>query len=86
MGAFTSPHQMLSRLDGSSTMNLSFGDRPVQDEAQAPYVSLVLTASDYPGGPLLLPDPADHTKNLAADPRLALLFDGTADEPPRHRR
>ncbi len=58
---------------------------PVQDEAQAPYVSLVLTASDYPGGPLLLPDPADHTKNLAADPRLALLFDGTADEPTSHR-
>ena len=50
-----------------------------QDEAQAPYVSLVLAASDYPGNPLLLlSDLADHTKNLAADPRVALLFDGTA--------
>jgi putative heme iron utilization protein len=49
------------------------------DEAQAPYVSLVLVASDHAGNPLLLlSDLADHTKNLAADPRLALLFDGTA--------
>ncbi len=50
-----------------------------QDEAQAPYVSLVLAASDYPGNPLLLlSDLADHPKNLAAAPRVALLFAGTA--------
>jgi putative heme iron utilization protein len=50
-----------------------------QDESRPPYVSLVLAASDYAGNPLLLlSDLADHTKNLAADSRLALLFDGTA--------
>src|SRR6186997_219566 len=29
MGRLTAPHQILSRLDGSSTMNLSSGERPV---------------------------------------------------------
>src|SRR6478735_5310825 len=29
MGLLTAPHQILSWLDGSSTMNLSSGDRPV---------------------------------------------------------
>lgn len=43
-----------------------------------PYVSLVLTACDMAGRPLmLLSDLADHTKNLKADPRAALLLDGT---------
>ncbi|MEQ8605087.1 MAG: DUF2470 domain-containing protein [Marivibrio sp.] len=45
----------------------------------APYVSLVLTACDFAGRPvMLLSDLADHTKNLKADPRAALLLDGTA--------
>ena len=44
-----------------------------------PYVSLVLVAHDHDGSPLLLlSDLADHSRNLAADPRLALLYDGTA--------
>lgn len=45
----------------------------------APYVSLVLVAFDGDGAPLLLLSRlAQHTKNLLADPRVSLLFDGTA--------
>lgn len=50
----------------------------------APYVSLVLVAFDADGAPLLLLSRlAQHTRNLLADPRVSLLFDGTAglDEP-----
>ncbi|WP_119679959.1 HugZ family pyridoxamine 5'-phosphate oxidase [Indioceanicola profundi] len=44
-----------------------------------PYPSLVLTAFDLDGSPLLLISGlADHTRNLAADSRAGLLFDGTA--------
>ena len=49
-----------------------------------PYVSLVLGAADHDASPvLLLSDLADHSKNLKADARAALLFDGTAgrDDP-----
>src|SRR5215469_12879468 len=52
--------------------------------AGAPYVSLVLIAFDADGSPLLLLSRlAQHTRNLLADPRVSLLFDGTAglDEP-----
>lgn len=43
------------------------------------YGSLVTVATDHDGAPLLLLSKlADHTKNLDADPRAALLFDGTA--------
>lgn len=45
----------------------------------APYVSLAMVAVDHDATPLLLlSNLADHTKNIAADPRLSLLFDGTA--------
>jgi putative heme iron utilization protein len=45
----------------------------------APYVSLVLVAFDADGSPLLLLSRlAQHTKNLRGDPRVSLLFDGTA--------
>ena len=50
----------------------------------APYVSLVLVAFDTDGLPLLLLSRlAQHTKNLLADPRVSLLFDGVAglDDP-----
>ena len=50
----------------------------------APYVSMVLVAFDTDGSPLLLLSRlAQHTKNLLADPRVSLLFDGTAglDDP-----
>ncbi len=44
-----------------------------------PYGSLVLIAVDHDASPLLLlSDLADHTHNIKADPRVALLFDGTA--------
>jgi len=43
-----------------------------------PYGSLVLTATDMSGQPILLISTlAQHTKNLAADGRASLLFDGT---------
>ncbi len=49
-----------------------------------PYGSLVLAACDQDASPLLLmSDLAEHARNIAADPRLALLYDGTAglDDP-----
>ncbi|MEO9900497.1 DUF2470 domain-containing protein [Nisaea sp.] len=43
-----------------------------------PYGSLVMTAVDQDGSPLmLLSDLAEHTANFNADPRMSLLFDGT---------
>jgi heme iron utilization protein len=43
-----------------------------------PYASLVLTACDHDGSPiLLLSRLAEHTRNLEAEPRACLLFDGT---------
>ena len=43
-----------------------------------PYASLVLVALDHDASPLLLiSDLAEHTRNIEADPRVALLFDGT---------
>jgi putative heme iron utilization protein len=50
----------------------------------APYVSLVATACAMDASPLLLlSDLAQHTKNLAADPRVSLLFaaDGNGADP-----
>lgn len=44
-----------------------------------PYVSLVLVAVDHDLSPiLLLSDLAAHSQAVAADPRVSLLFDGTA--------
>jgi putative heme iron utilization protein len=43
-----------------------------------PYASLVLSCVDHDACPvLLLSDLAEHTRNLKADPRVSLLFDGT---------
>ncbi len=55
-----------------------------RDGSGRPYASLVLSVCDHDGSPvLLLSDLADHSKNLAAAPKAALLFDGTAghDDP-----
>ncbi len=50
----------------------------LQKDGGAPYTSLVLAAADHDGTPiLLLSTLAEHTKNLLADPRVSLLFDGT---------
>lgn len=49
-----------------------------------PYASLVLTACDEAGNPLLLiSDLADHTRNIRTDRRVSLLYDDTAglDDP-----
>ncbi|HEV8677759.1 MAG TPA: DUF2470 domain-containing protein [Stellaceae bacterium] len=47
--------------------------------AGRPYVSLVASACDSDGSPLLLlSDLAQHTGNLRADPRVSLLFDDSA--------
>ena len=46
------------------------------DERGAPYASLVLVADDGAGNALLLlSDLAEHTKNLARDPRASLLVE-----------
>jgi heme iron utilization protein len=46
----------------------------------APYVSLVLYAVDLDASPLLLiSDLARHSRNIAFDPRVSLLIDGTAE-------
>ena len=51
-------------------------------EAGGPYVSLAAVATDFDGAPLLLLSTlAEHTANLNADGRVALLFDGTAGLP-----
>lgn len=43
-----------------------------------PYASLVLVAVDHDATPILLISQlAEHTRNLAADPRVALLFEAT---------
>ena len=45
----------------------------------APYASLVLIAADLDASPLLLlSDLAQHSRNIAFDPRVSLLMDGTA--------
>ena len=49
-----------------------------RDASGWPYGSLVLVAMDHDANPLLLlSDLADHSANIALDPRVALLFDGT---------
>lgn len=52
------------------------------DGGGAPYASLVTVAVDHDLAPvLLLSGLADHTRNIAADPRVSLLFDGTDGHP-----
>jgi heme iron utilization protein len=48
----------------------------------APYASLVLFAVDIDGSPLLLlSDLAQHSRNIAFDPRVSLLLDATQSHP-----
>jgi hypothetical protein len=52
----------------------------VEAKGSGPHASLAMVAVDHDASPLLLlSDLADHTRNLKADPRASLLFDGTAD-------
>lgn len=51
-----------------------------ESAAAWPYASLVLVAVDHDLSPvLLLSDLAEHTKAIASDSRVSLLFDGTGD-------
>src|SRR5208282_6833251 len=48
----------------------------------APYTSLVLLAVDLDASPLLLlSDLAQHSRNIAFDPRVSLLLDATEGQP-----
>jgi heme iron utilization protein len=48
----------------------------------APYASLVLVAADLDASPLLLlSDLAQHSRNIAYEPRVSLLFDATEGHP-----
>jgi heme iron utilization protein len=48
----------------------------------APYASLVLVAADLDASPLLLlSDLARHSRNIAFEPRVSLLIDGTEADP-----
>jgi heme iron utilization protein len=76
---------------GSSRDPAVFGRRLLrrQDRAAlatslhgAPYASLVLIVADLDASPLmLLSDLAQHSRNIAFDPRVSLLLDGTKDHP-----
>ncbi|MGI9499382.1 MAG: HugZ family protein [Geminicoccaceae bacterium] len=49
----------------------------MREAGGAPYASLVATATDHDGSPvLLISDLADHTKNLKDDDRVSLLLSG----------
>ncbi|MBL8669211.1 MAG: DUF2470 domain-containing protein [Alphaproteobacteria bacterium] len=55
------------------------GTPPGSEAGGWPYASLVLVALTHAAAPLLLiSDLAEHTRNIKADPRVSLLFDGTA--------
>jgi putative heme iron utilization protein len=66
-------------LRGLRRVALGTSDR---EEPGRPYVSLAMVALDLDATPLLLlSDLAEHTRNIAADPRVSLLFDATVDAP-----
>ena len=51
---------------------------PLPPAAAYPYASLITTATEASGAPIfLISGLAQHTKNLAEDPRASILFDGT---------
>lgn len=65
-------------LDRAALASLLPAGRPPAAEGAWPYASLVLVAVDHDLSPILLmSDLAEHTKAIAAGPRVSLLFDGT---------
>ena len=78
-------HGLLRRLDRAALATaLPDGGGPNGGGTAWPYASLVLVALDHALAPiLLLSDLAEHSKAIAADPRVSLLYDGTAglDQP-----
>jgi putative heme iron utilization protein len=72
---------LLRGLDRAALATSGHAQGPAAGE---PYASLVLTACMPDARPILLISRlADHTRNIEADPRVSLLFDGTTglDEP-----
>jgi putative heme iron utilization protein len=66
--------RLMRRADGASLATIAAGEA-----AGWPYASLVETALAPDASPLLLlSDLAEHSRNIAADSRVSLLFDGTA--------
>ncbi|MFQ5954543.1 MAG: HugZ family protein [Kiloniellales bacterium] len=70
----TTARRLIRRLDRAALATL-------QHDAEGwPCGSLVLVALDHAASPLLLlSELAEHTRNIARDPRLSLLFDDSAD-------
>jgi hypothetical protein len=73
---------LMRSLDRATLASALPGARATPDApsvAAWPYGSLVLVAADHDLAPiLLLSTLAEHSKAIAADPRVSLLFDGTA--------
>lgn len=75
--ASASGHALAARLLIRSRDRAALGTR-LADDGRA-YVSLVATATDVDGATLLLLSGlSDHTRNIAEDAAVSLLFDGTA--------
>ena len=73
---FSPGQHIRSLMRGLDRATLSTG---MAGDSGWPYGSLVVAAVDQDASPLmLLSDLAEHTTNLKADPRVCLLFDGTA--------
>jgi putative heme iron utilization protein len=72
---FSDVRDLIRRCDRASLATALPG---TAGEAAWPYASLVLVAVDHDLSPILLISTlAEHTKAIAADPRVSLLFDGT---------
>lgn len=75
--AYGAAARALIRATGRATLATALDSGP--EGGGWPYASLVMAACDHDASPLLLiSDLAVHTRNVAADSRASLLFDGTA--------
>jgi len=76
---------LMRGLDHATLASALPGPLAAPDSAGAaawPYASLVLVAADHDLAPILLISTlAEHSKAIAADPRVSLLFDGTGGLP-----
>ena len=72
---------LIRALDAATLATALAGDG---DESGWPYASLVLVACDFYASPILLISQlAEHTKNIAVDNRVSLLYDGTGQRSDR---
>jgi putative heme iron utilization protein len=80
-GAFSQVKETAGAARGMVRAALKGALATVHKVSGHPYASLVLTATDADGTPILLISKlALHTQNLAADPRASLLIDATGTE------